>query len=343
MVTLSYAEEIERSAYNDLLGAQAANGEDWCYYSFPNGKRVHTTYWRCCKSSGAMALEELAGVAYGVSRDGGGVDGGGRVSVVGGVNVNVLGPSEAVLNVADVGAVRIEQRTPYPFDGEVTIRVVPERAASFVVRVRIPEWAEGASVRVNGDAVSSAELAGSVSAAGPQSALGPTAAVGFAPSVASVSAAGSAQPVAMTTPIAPSAPVGAASLAGTYVSIERTWRAGDVITLSLPMRPRVHRRANRNVQESLAPDGSRVSQEVLCFDYLAITRGPLVYATGLIDGYKIEETLRVPPTQSDTWHLHTAHDWRAGGRGRRGSARGSLSRPAIEGCSWPGRSGWRCH
>ncbi len=59
-----YAEEIERTAYNDLLGAQAPNGEDWCYYVFPNGRRVHTTYWRCCKSSGAMALEELPALAY---------------------------------------------------------------------------------------------------------------------------------------------------------------------------------------------------------------------------------------------------------------------------------------
>ena len=55
---------VERTAYNDLLGAFAPDGEDWCYYSFPNGRRVHTTYWRCCKSSGAMALEELPAVAY---------------------------------------------------------------------------------------------------------------------------------------------------------------------------------------------------------------------------------------------------------------------------------------
>ncbi len=30
-----YAEEIERSAYNDLLAAQAPAGEDWCYYVVP--------------------------------------------------------------------------------------------------------------------------------------------------------------------------------------------------------------------------------------------------------------------------------------------------------------------
>ena len=54
----------------DLLGAQAPGGDNWCYYSFPNGKRVHTTYWRCCKSSGPWALEELPPLAYGVTDDG---------------------------------------------------------------------------------------------------------------------------------------------------------------------------------------------------------------------------------------------------------------------------------
>ena len=40
------------------------------------------------------------------------------------------------------------------------------------------------------------------------------------------------------------------------------------------------------MQESLAPDGSPVAQEVLRYDYVALTRGPLVYATGLIDGFR---------------------------------------------------------
>jgi hypothetical protein len=34
---------------------------------------------------------------------------------------------------------------------------------------------------------------------------------------------------------------------------------------------------------------------------VAITRGPLVYATGLIDGYKVEETLRVPAPTGGAW------------------------------------------
>jgi hypothetical protein len=88
---------------------------------------------------------------------------------------------------------------------------------------------------------------------------------------------------------------------GQYASIEREWHDGDEIVARFPMRPVLHRAVNRNVQESLAPDGSEVRQQVLRFDYAAVTCGPLVYATGLIDGFKIEETLRLPTAVQDTW------------------------------------------
>ena len=89
--------------------------------------------------------------------------------------------------------------------------------------------------------------------------------------------------------------------AGAFFPIQREWRKDDVIALSLPIRPQLHFRTQSSTQESRAPDDSPVRQEVLHFDYLAVTRGPLVYATGLIDGYKIEETLRVPSPTDPTW------------------------------------------
>lgn len=243
----AYAEEIERSAYNDLLGAQAPDGEDWCYYSFPNGRRVYTTYWRCCKSSGAMALEELPAIAYATAADG--------------VRVNLLGPSEAALRVRDVGVVRLEQRTDYPFDGAIAIRVAPERSATFAVHVRVPQWAAGASIRVNGASI----------------------------------------PLANPPPSNGGGQGGGTAPAGAFVPIHREWRNDDVITLSLPMQPQARVRTHSNTQEARAPDDSPVRQEVLHFDYLAVTRGPLVYASGLLDGYKIEETLRVPSAADATW------------------------------------------
>ena len=226
-----YAEEIERTAYNDLLGAQAPNGEDWCYYVFPNGRRVHTTYWRCCKSSGAMALEELPGVAY--RRD------------EHGVAVNLYGPGRVEFDWPGVGTVRLEQRTAYPFHGGVVLRLRLSSPARFVLKLRVPSWAEGAKLRVDGESV--------------------------------------------------------IAVPGSYAAIERSWCDGDEVALDFPMAARVHRAVNRNVQESRAPDGEAVHQQVLRFEYLGLTRGPLVYATGLIDGFKTEETLRLPSTDPGDW------------------------------------------
>jgi DUF1680 family protein len=241
-----YAAEIERSAYNDLLGAQAPNGEDWCYYVFPNGRRVHTTYWRCCKSSGAMALEELPDIAYGVDADGA-------------IVVRLFGASVAEFESPDAGRVRIEQRTRYPFDGDIALAVSVEREARYAVRVRVPAWAEGATLTVGG--------------AGPDSGIVP----------------------------------------GGHAVFERVWRDGDTIDVRFPMRAGFRRATHRNVQESRAPDGDLVRQEVLREDYAAIVRGPLVYATGLIDGYKTGDTVprglvddasalrELPPQDGEPW------------------------------------------
>lgn len=230
-----FAEEIERSAYNDLLGAQAPDGEDWCYYSFGNGRRLHTTYWRCCKSSGAMALEELSALAY-------------RALGGDGISVDLYSPGTVEFAPAGAGKVHIEQKTGYPYSGDVELAVQVDAPTRFVLQLRIPSWCEGARVALPGEAGESAS-------------------------------------------------------AGAYVRLDRTWQNGDVVRLSLPMSPRAHRAIDRNVQESKAPDGSVVRQEVRCFEYLGITRGPLVYSTGLIDGFRLDETLMLPDGPAETY-LH---------------------------------------
>jgi len=220
-----YADEIERSAYNDLLGAQAPNGEDWCYYSFPNGKHVFTTYWRCCKSSGAMALEELPSAAYGTAGDD--------------IAINIYGESEAQFALPRAGAVRVQQLTGYPFEGDIRVRLTVQQPASFAIRLRVPSWATATDVSING------------------------------------------------------APMSVTAEPGRFLAVTRTWRSDDEIRVVLAMTPVLHLQSNRNVQESKSPTGEAISQEVLRHDYAAITRGPLVYATGLIDDYKTEETLRL--------------------------------------------------
>lgn len=229
-----YADEIERSAYNDLLGAQAPDGENWCYYVFPNGRRVTTTYWRCCKSSGAIAFEELPGIAY--TRD-----------QAGSVTVQIYGPSEARFALADSTAVRIVQDTRYPYAGDIHLTIYTDQPARFALRLRIPEWARGATLAIDGMRAD-IEL-----------------------------------------------------IPGDYAVIDRIWQRGTQLRLDLPMRPILHRVVNCNVQESLAPDGSEVKQQVLRYEYAGITCGPLAYATGLIDGFKTEETVRLPDAPAQAW------------------------------------------
>ncbi|WP_305805786.1 beta-L-arabinofuranosidase domain-containing protein [Stenotrophomonas sp. YIM B06876] len=229
-----YADELERTAYNDLLAAMAPNGEDWCYYTFPNGKRVHTTYWRCCKSSGAMAVEELPQIAYGIAADGG-------------LRVNLYSAGEATLAHAEAGNVTLQQDTRYPFDGAITIKVLPERSATLSLGLRIPGWAEDARIEVNGVT----------------------------------------QPIDIA--------------ADGFVQLQRQWQAGDLVNVQLPMQPQLQRAANINVQESRAPDGSPVAQEVLRWEYVGLSYGPLVYATGLIDGFKTDETVRLRAGDPATW------------------------------------------
>lgn len=234
-----YAEEIERTAYNDLLGAAAPNGEDWCYYSFANGPRVHTTYWRCCKSSGAMAWEELPPLACGVTDEGA-------------VQINLYAAGDATLTLPG-GTLHMSQVGDYPHGGQVELTLNPSSAMTFALRLRVPAWASTWQLRLNGKSVSAAEVDG-------------------------------------------------------WLTLAREWHAGDRIELSFPTAVVLHQRSCRNVQESRAPDGSPVRQQVLRYDYAGISRGALVYATPLIDGYKHEESLCLPEAPVSDWIQESAAD-----------------------------------
>lgn len=73
-----------------------------------------------------------------------------------GVAYAVYAPSEATVNV-DGKKVTIAEKTNYPFDETITFRVSAEDEVSFPMYFRIPSWAKGAKVYVNGKAVGSPE------------------------------------------------------------------------------------------------------------------------------------------------------------------------------------------
>jgi DUF1680 family protein len=64
------------------------------------------------------------------------------------------GPSEVTTVLAGGTSVTVEEDTNYPFRDRITLSVKTGRAATFPLVLRIPVWASGATVAVNGQALS---------------------------------------------------------------------------------------------------------------------------------------------------------------------------------------------
>ena len=61
----------------------------------------------------------------------------------GGFSVNLFVGGETTFDGGAAGRVRLVQRTRYPEDGAVEIEVTPEKTFRFALRVRVPGWARG--------------------------------------------------------------------------------------------------------------------------------------------------------------------------------------------------------
>jgi uncharacterized protein len=221
-----YAQEIERSAYNALLGAQFSNGIDWSYHTFTNGKTHVANFTDCCPSSGVMALEELSPLVY--SKRGAGIA------------LNMFTESEATIVLDDNNTVRIKQSTQYPFTGSIKLLVSCTKKGNFPLYVRIPDWVEGAQIKVNGR------------------------------------------------------PVEETIQAGTYYTLNHSWDRSTSIEINFPIQLKLLRQS----EFAIVPQGTA---DIYRVKWLALTRGPLVYASrGLINGEDREKNFVVPAKNAES-------------------------------------------
>jgi hypothetical protein len=142
------ADDIERSAYNALLASMLPDGSSFAKYSPLNGHRALgeiqcDSGLNCCSANGPRAMLMLPETAVMTAPDG--------------VVVNLYSPSQANVALSAGGRVRIEQETDYPLSGSIAIRLTPDRARAFALRLRVPAWSERASVTVNGAPVADAQ------------------------------------------------------------------------------------------------------------------------------------------------------------------------------------------
>jgi DUF1680 family protein len=116
-----YAEQLEHTVYNALLGAQDPRTGDICYFTPLNGKKSPGPGINCCVSSEPRGISMIPQLAWG-SRSGG---------------VAVLFYVPGHVNVDGTG---VEVKTNYPAEGIATLTVNPAKATRFPLYLRVPEW-----------------------------------------------------------------------------------------------------------------------------------------------------------------------------------------------------------
>ena len=132
-----FGDLIERMIYNTLFAAQSPDGRKLRYFAPTQGPRVYfdgDTY--CCPCNYRRIISELPAFVYYRSDD------------PAALAVNLYTESTATLPVAEV-PVKVKQTTDYPSSGRVRIQVDSEKPVIFVMRLRIPLWAEDVKVLVN--------------------------------------------------------------------------------------------------------------------------------------------------------------------------------------------------
>lgn len=70
----------------------------------------------------------------------------------GGLAAIAYGPCQVSAQVAGGVPITLTETTDYPFDGRIVFEINPQQPCQFPLQLRIPEWANGASITINGEA-----------------------------------------------------------------------------------------------------------------------------------------------------------------------------------------------
>ena len=145
-----YGDWAETLLYNGIGAALPTEPDGRAYYygdyRISSGLKQHYWHeWPCCSGTYLQLMADYHNVVY--YRD------------AAGLAVSLYVPSEVTWQ-QDGQTVRLRQETSYPETETTDLRLRMERPARFRLRLRLPGWCEGASVRVNGATVEAGRDAG---------------------------------------------------------------------------------------------------------------------------------------------------------------------------------------
>jgi DUF1680 family protein len=176
-----YADIVELVLFNSALSGISLEGKDY-FYANPlrmvegtveYGKKHGTEQpYRqpylncfCCPPNLVRTIAKVSGWAYSKTDNG--------------IAVNLYGGNTLSTQLLDGSEIELSQVTKYPWEGNVKLTIDKCKKEAFDLKLRIPEWAEGSKLKLNGEAIDVE--------------------------------------------------------AGTYATVSRKWKKGDVVNLELPM------------------------------------------------------------------------------------------------------------
>ena len=217
-----YAEVLEMALCNAVLAGVSLDGKRFFYTntlrqldSMPvplrwSRQREEWISCYCCPPNIARTVAQASTYAYGRSDRG--------------VWVHLFGGSRLDTELPRHGRVSLKQETDYPWDGRVKVTMESAPAGEVSLFLRVPAWADGATLAVNGKPVAAAP--------------------------------------------------------GRYAEVRRVWADGDMVELTLPMKPRLVE-ANPLVEEARNQVAVVCGPLVYCLESLDLPKGVGVQAVAL--------------------------------------------------------------
>ncbi|WP_235988945.1 glycoside hydrolase family 127 protein [Aquibacillus kalidii] len=225
-VNSKYTDVMERALYNGTISGMDLDGKGFFYvnplevmpetstrFEKRHVKPVRQKWFfcACCPPNLARMISSIGHYVY--SQD--------EQSVF----VHLYAGSETVVTVNGI-PVSIQQKTDYPWDEKVNLKVSPESESTFTLALRIPGWCTNPELKINGEQID----LGSIVKKG-------------------------------------------------YAYIDRLWKKGDEVSLTLPM-PVIRIRANPKVRVNAGK--------------VALQRGPIVYCLEEVDNGKHLGNISLP-------------------------------------------------
>jgi len=137
----SYTDVMEQALYNGINSGMSLSGTLYCYRNplASRGDEEIRQPWydtTCCPPNLERTFAAIPGYLYSTSPAG--------------VYVNLYHASTLDWHLEDGTGLHLVQRTKYPWDGDITLKVRPAKAATFTLYLRIPGWSSKATVTLDG-------------------------------------------------------------------------------------------------------------------------------------------------------------------------------------------------